>query len=240
MSPGCAFLQTNTLILSLTWSTRYCLALPPYASSRTFFLFPHPPAPTPPPFGTSYLLPTQTQPGRGGSMEGVHLPTPLAFAPWSSLHLVAYFPALKLCLDQNNACFGIIKINSQLRIWDAHSHWLLSTVVCINNCHSTFCWTRWQLMVPHGRSRGLDSRTHIGILVSILKHEISLLNGTWGSFKVKLYKNQGCKVVWRRDGSPASYCRWCSTQDQTYLSRNQAAIKYANDCNTQLGNLTLN
>ena len=49
------------------------------------FSVPHPPTPTPPP-----LICTQTQPGRGGLVEGVHPPSPSAFAPWSSRRLV-YF-----------------------------------------------------------------------------------------------------------------------------------------------------
>jgi hypothetical protein len=36
---------------------------------------------------------TQTQPGRGGLVEGVHPPSPSAFAPWSSRRLVACFHA---------------------------------------------------------------------------------------------------------------------------------------------------
>ena len=50
-------------------------------------------------------------------------------------------------------------------------------------------------MVAHGRSRALDSRTHMGILVSVFKHEISL-NRTLGGFKLKLYNNQGRKERW--------------------------------------------
>jgi len=42
---------------------------------------------------TTTLICTQTQPGRGGLVEGVHPPSPSAFAPWSSRRPVACFHA---------------------------------------------------------------------------------------------------------------------------------------------------
>ena len=63
------------------------LASPLHASSWGFS-FPHPPTPTPPP-----LICTQTQPGRGGLVEGGSSASPSAFAPWSSRRLVTCFHA---------------------------------------------------------------------------------------------------------------------------------------------------
>jgi len=55
------------------------------------FSLSHPPAPTLPPLFRS--PPTQSQPGRGGSVEGVHPPSPSTFAPWSSRPRVVCFCA---------------------------------------------------------------------------------------------------------------------------------------------------
>ena len=61
----------------------------------------------------------------------------------------------------------------------------LNTVECIDG----------KLMVAHSKSQTPDSHTHMGILVSIFKHEISL-NRTLGGFKLKLYNNQRRKERW--------------------------------------------
>ena len=68
------------------------------ASSRALFPFPHPPAPILPPLFRS--PPIQSQPDRGGSVEGVHPPSPSTFAPWSSRPRVVCFCAPRRLPDR--------------------------------------------------------------------------------------------------------------------------------------------
>ena len=69
---------TNTIIND-------SLASPPCASSPAPFFF------CPPSHSCIIChLASQTQPGRGGSVERVHPPSPSSFAPWSSRHQVDY------------------------------------------------------------------------------------------------------------------------------------------------------
>ena len=84
-----------------------------------------------------HLTPTQTQPGRGGSVEEVHLPTPLAFAPWGSRHLVGCFhaphrlPAWLMHIYYSTCdCANIRKINLGQILYVGPQHGIGFDTVC--------------------------------------------------------------------------------------------------------------
>jgi hypothetical protein len=97
--PSCGQRHRNVfiaylLMLLVTQSSNHRLASPrlhaPSSSRALFSISP----PTHSCIITLHLIPTQPQPGRGGSVErGVHPPSPSTFAPWSSRRQVACFHA---------------------------------------------------------------------------------------------------------------------------------------------------
>ena len=94
--PSCGQRHRNVFIvylLTCTITNTIIKSFPCPASMRLVSgLFPVSP-PTHSCIITLHLTPTQTQPGRGGLVEGVHLPSPSTFAPWSSRRQVACFHA---------------------------------------------------------------------------------------------------------------------------------------------------
>ena len=91
--PSCGQRHRNTFTYLISHLYYHPQHIPsPCLHSRTFLFFPTHPLLHMTTFW--HLIPgTQTQPGRGSSVEGVHPPTPSAFAPWSSRRLVACFHA---------------------------------------------------------------------------------------------------------------------------------------------------